>query len=221
MSTYGWILGISLLVPLIFFFYPKFGFYKNFGRVIFSSVIVAVPFLIWDAMAVIRGDWGFSEKHVGPVRISGLPIEEILFFIIIPFCCLFVWFLIEKYLGDKKIEIPKILLPMAGVSLVILLFIFWSRFYTRTIIIWSLITILVGLIFDRDIYRSRNYWRWVLITMVPFVLVNGVLTYLPVVWYSSWAIIGVRLVSIPIEDFLYSWSLVTLNLVVYRKLSRL
>lgn len=221
MSTYGWILFLSLLIPLIFFFYPKFGFYKEFFRVLITGLVVAGPFLVWDMVATKRGDWGFSEGMVGTKRIGGLPVEEVLFFLVIPFCCLFIWLLIEKYLKERRFRLPKMTGWVAGIAGIIMLIIFWGRGYTTTLIIWSMITVVIMRRLDGRIWQSQNYWRWIAITMVPFSIVNGVLTYLPVVWYSTRAITGIRVVSIPIEDFFYSWSLLSLNLVVYKKISRL
>ena len=54
-------------------------------RVIKSILPIAIPFLIWDAYAINRGHWYFDPKQIlgifGPFNI---PLEEFLFFLIIP-----------------------------------------------------------------------------------------------------------------------------------------
>ena len=54
--------------------------------------------------------------------------------------------------------------------------------------------------------------------MVGFVLVNGVLTYLPVVWYNDLENSGLRLVSIPADDIFYGTALLLMNVSIYERL---
>lgn len=58
---------------------------KRIKRVLMSIIPVAILFLIWDAYAVANGHWKFDPEQVlgiyGPFEI---PLEEYLFFIIVP-----------------------------------------------------------------------------------------------------------------------------------------
>jgi lycopene cyclase domain-containing protein len=56
--------------------------------------------------------------------------------------------------------------------------------------------------------------------LIPFLLVNGVLTALPVVWYNNNYNLGVRLTTIPIEDTMYSMLMLLLTISVYELLRR-
>ena len=49
--------------------------------------VVAV-FAGWDLIAVHRGDWWYSTRYTLGLRLLGLPVEEWLFFIVIPVCAL-------------------------------------------------------------------------------------------------------------------------------------
>jgi lycopene cyclase domain-containing protein len=65
-----------------------------------------------------------------------------------------------------------------------------------------------------------------LIILVPFLMVNGVLTAIPVVWYNDTENIGVRIFSflpypmqnIPLEDIFYGMLLIMMNVAGYEKL---
>jgi lycopene cyclase domain-containing protein len=46
-----------------------------------------IPYLIWDVAFTKNGVWGFNPAYHGNVVILGLPLEEILFFAIIPYAC--------------------------------------------------------------------------------------------------------------------------------------
>lgn len=58
---------------------------KRIKRVLMSVIPVAILFLAWDAYAVASGHWKFDPEQVvgiyGPFEI---PLEEYLFFIIVP-----------------------------------------------------------------------------------------------------------------------------------------
>ena len=219
MSLYFIVLVVSLVGPLIFSLHPQIKFYKKWGSTFLSGIIVGLPFWIWDSIATLRGDWSFNNQYVWSTRIVNLPIEEVLFFIVIPFCCLFVWHLLSQKTDYKFIQINRQIKYFVLAILIILSIISRHKFYTSTVLLWTVLTIFIVTILQKKHFQSSKYWLWILITFVPFLIVNGILTYLPIVEYSPLAIIGWRFVSIPIEDFVYSWCLLTLNLTVYLTLN--
>ena len=63
----------------------KIGVLKRIKRVLLSILPVAICFLAWDAYAIDRGHWYFDQDQIlgifGPFNI---PLEEFLFFTVIP-----------------------------------------------------------------------------------------------------------------------------------------
>ena len=58
---------------------------ERFTRLLCSILPVAIPFLCWDAYAISREHWRFDAKQiVGIYSVFHIPIEEILFFIVVP-----------------------------------------------------------------------------------------------------------------------------------------
>jgi lycopene cyclase domain-containing protein len=53
-------------------------------RVVLTIVAAGTPFLVWDLFATDAGHWWFDESQTLPWRVAGLPVEEILFFVVIP-----------------------------------------------------------------------------------------------------------------------------------------
>ncbi len=100
MSKYAWVLVLSAVVPFLLSFYPKLKFYKHFSSLLYSISLIVVIFGTWDVLAVSRGHWAFNPSGVGNVRIINLPLEEALFFVVIPFCCIFTWEVLN-YLKEK------------------------------------------------------------------------------------------------------------------------
>ena len=63
--------------------------------------------------------------------------------------------------------------------------------------------------------RSGRFWLAMALTYVPFLAANGVLTGLPVVWYDDARILSIRAGSIPLEDFVYSFSMLAMAAAVH------
>lgn len=100
MSKYWLVLLLSGLVPFILSFYPKLKFYKNFLALIKTISLILLIFGLWDVLATFRGHWWFNPKAVVNFKVINLPLEEVMFFIIIPFCALFTWEVI-KFMKNK------------------------------------------------------------------------------------------------------------------------
>jgi lycopene cyclase domain-containing protein len=68
----------------------KTGVLRRFKRVVISVLPISTLFLIWDAYAIAQGHWFFDRTQIlgiyGPFNI---PLEEYLFFIVIPIAALF------------------------------------------------------------------------------------------------------------------------------------
>ena len=63
----------------------KVGVLRRIKRAAISIIPVATMFLIWDAYAIKQGHWFFDrEKILGIYGPFDIPLEEFLFFIIVP-----------------------------------------------------------------------------------------------------------------------------------------
>ena len=100
-SEYFIVLAVSLAGPLILSFSRKMDFYKDPKRLILSILLPFTLFTIWDIIVTSRGHWSFNPLYTVGFRIFGLPIEEILFFIVIPFCGLFTWESVKYFTRGK------------------------------------------------------------------------------------------------------------------------
>ncbi|MDD5077625.1 MAG: lycopene cyclase domain-containing protein, partial [Candidatus Omnitrophica bacterium] len=85
------LLILSGIVPLLLSFYPPLKFWRNARALFFTLMLILLVFGSWDVFAAWRGHWYFDSAGVFRVRLFGLPLEEWLFFIVIPFCCVFTW----------------------------------------------------------------------------------------------------------------------------------
>jgi len=60
--------------------------YRRWTRALLAILPIAVGFLVWDYLAIRAGWWWFDDHYLTGLFIGQLPIEEILFFLIIPVC---------------------------------------------------------------------------------------------------------------------------------------
>ena len=61
--------------------------YRRWRRLLLTLLPVVAVFVAWDLYAIAAGHWSFGADHVTGVRLPGdLPVEELLFFVVIPVC---------------------------------------------------------------------------------------------------------------------------------------
>ncbi len=216
MSAYLLINLLILLFPLLLSFDKKTAYYKNLPRVFISVITVGLVFLLWDSIAVIRGDWSFNTDFTGDIYVFNLPLEEILFFVTVPYSCIFIYEVLRYYVTDKQLRIKKGMIFFFALIFIVSAFLFIDQYYTFTVLLFSAFFLLTGLFKFNNLLRSKIYWLTILLSYVPFLIVNFFLTSLPVVSYNNNAIWGYRLITIPIEDFFYSYSMISFWLLIYR-----
>lgn len=221
--TYFVILASSLAGPLVLSFDSKVAFYRNWKFLFPAMVIPALLYLGWDIFFTSNGVWSFNEQCVTGIKLNNLPVEEVLFFVIVPYCCVFIYACIRFYFpgltnkrtGDAVLQMLALGLGGAGI-------IFYKRYYTS----W---TFLLNALFIALIYLRRNYFKYFdatsflvswLLTLIPFLIVNGFLTGIPVVLYNNAENLGIRIYTIPFEDVFYGMLLVLMNIVIYENLKK-
>jgi len=227
--TYLLIHAASLAGPLLLSFDKKVAFYKKW-RVLFPAMLLpAVLFLIWDEYFTQIGVWSFSEAHTIGVKLGHLPLEEVLFFFTVPYCCVFIYECIRIYFPRlQQSRTAELILFLLGFLLLLLGLFFSARAYTAYTFILNGAFIAVVFLFRRffSSFDALSFLVSYLVIIVPFLIVNGFLTAIPVVMYNDAENLGIRLFSflpwpmhnIPFEDLFYGMLLILMNVTIYEKL---
>lgn len=225
MSLYLAVELFALAIPLAFSFDRKVAYYKMWPFLFPAIILNAIIFIIIDIYFTSTGAWGFNPEYHTGIMFRGLPLEELLFFIIIPYCSMFVHYVFIAYLPDAAIG-KKATVIISSILMLLLLAstLFWSsRDYTSFYSALTATIILIAWMFNPALL-SRYYITF-LIIMIPFLIVNGILTGSfiegSVFWYDSEAISGTRLITIPVEDALFGFSLILLNLFAAESLRKI
>ena len=211
MSLYTIILIASISIPFLLSFDKKLQFYKQWKYLIPSIVVIALFYIVGDIYFTKIGVWGFNTTHLSNIFLFKLPIEEWLFFLAIPYASIFLHDVLHAYFPSFQLPIyvSRRLSIFFFLMALVTLLLYLDKAYTVYILTIFIIIITVSY-FDKSDTISRFYCTF-LIILIPFVLVNGVLTGAftaePVVWYDHSENLNLRFITIPIEDFIYGFTM--------------
>lgn len=62
--------------------------YARTRRLLLTLLPVVAVFVVWDVLAIRAGHWDYDPEQVTGVQLGGLPLEELLFFVVIPICAI-------------------------------------------------------------------------------------------------------------------------------------
>jgi lycopene cyclase domain-containing protein len=211
-------LVINLCVFLPLFIGSYFGWLgiKVGKQILYSYLLVSLPFIIWDIIVTRLGHWSFSQNYTLGLSIAGIPFEEILFFLTVPYGCIYVWEALKKYKNNEKLVTKSIaILATLLLSLFGFLLLIIGGGYSHIAGALLILTSLTG--YYMGWFSRYDFWLFQVVLYCLFIGFNLILTALPIVTYSSDAITGLRFITIPIEDFAYNFILINLSLFVYEK----
>ncbi len=184
-------------------------------------LLPALFYCIWDGIFTDMGIWFFNEKYITGIFIFNLPIEEVLFFFVVPYCCIFVYECVRTYFPVlKTTKLSVTILWSIGFVLFMSGVIFSKKYYTSYTSYFSSIFFFFVLAF-RKYFSSFNIAAFLVayaIILIPFLVVNGFLTAIPVITYNDTENLSTRIYTIPVEDIFYGMLLVMMNVVGYEKL---
>lgn len=209
MSLYLWINVLSFAGPFLLSFDKKVHFYTHWKTLFPAVLAVGTGFIAWDIYFTENGIWGFNPDYLSGITIINLPIEECLFFFTVPYACVFIYEVMKAYFPKfRPAQLAygfSFVFTLTAISLALVFSQNWYTFYA-----------LLG----AGLLNWIIYFGWTpkwypyfvisfIITMIPFLIVNGVLTGAvtpePVVWYNENHIMGPRVVTIPVEDIFYNF----------------
>ncbi|MXS72820.1 lycopene cyclase domain-containing protein [Flavobacteriaceae bacterium W22] len=222
--TYLAINFFTIIICFIFSFHPKIKFNRHFKVFIMASVLVASVFIAWDVWFTANGVWWFNDRYLIGIRLFGLPLEELLFFICIPFSCVFTYHCLDKFFKlDWNVSIEKIFVIVSAVVCFIIAYLFKDRIYTLVTFTTTTASLLILYFVLKARWIGKASFVY-LILMPGFFAVNGILTGTglesPIVNYNPDDFIGFRMLTIPVEDTVYGYEMILWNLFFFYKFKK-
>lgn len=198
----------SLSIPFLFSFHPKIQFYKLWKYFFPAVIIMMMIFVTWDIIFTHLGYWGFNETYLSGYEIGNLPLEEWLFFICIPYACIFTIYsfknLLPKFAFSKKTT-SIVYFTLQTIMIATLLY-NYDKWYTA--INFGYAIVMLAWVYNKMPTTLNVFFPVFGILLIPFFIVNGFLTgswiHEQVVWYNDAENLGIRLGTVPIEDSIYA-----------------
>lgn len=208
--TYILVLFFIVIICFIASFDKRLQFNKHFGAFLKASVLVAIPFIAWDVWFTAKGVWWFNINYTMGLNIAGLPLEEWLFFIFIPFSCIFTYYSIDKFFKMEWLSgFNNLIVFVTVIVCSVTALLYYDKIYTLITSLSAILTV-VYLHFIAKVDWISKASLVFTILMLGFLPVNGILTGTgldtPIVNYNPDDFLGIRILTIPIEDSVYGYT---------------
>ena len=222
-SLYLWLNIGSISIPLLYSFHPRLQLNRRFKWLFLSLILTMAIFIPWDIIFTINEIWGFNPDYFLGVKIISLPLEEWLFFICIPFACVFTHYALLLYFPNMKLSKNKTQYLAYTLMAVLATVVIFNTNKWYTLVNFLLAIPLTWVVHKQNIKLLQHFFLTFLVMLIPFFVVNGILTGSwidnQVVWYNNAENLGIRMGTIPVEDSIYAYSMILMNLFLLEKFS--
>jgi lycopene cyclase domain-containing protein len=205
----------TVLFPVALSFDKRVQFIKSWKFVFPAILITGLIFLFWDVLFAVKGVWSFNPRYIAGLIILHLPLEEVLFFFTVPFACIFIYACLNYYFPRRLPNAATLsvscLIILVSIALLI---IYHDRLYT-TVTFGLTLALLVILQFILKANWLADFYRAYVVALVPFYIINGILTSVPIVIYNNAQNMAFRAGTIPFEDHFYLMALLLINIAFF------
>ena len=222
--TYSLVLFFTAIICFVASFDRRLRFDRHFGAFIKAAVLVAIPFIAWDVWFTAKGVWWFNTDYTLGIIIAGLPLEEWLFFICIPFSCVFTYYCLDKFYKMEWLSgFNNLIVFVTVIVCSVVALLHYDKIYTLVTAIATILTLIYLHFIVRAKWISKASFVFSVL-MLGFFPVNGVLTGFglesPIVNYNPNNFLGIRMITIPIEDAVYGYTQFLLVLYFFKLFSK-
>ncbi len=217
--TYLILLVCLIAAPLALSFRKDIYFYTNWRYLFPSILITALPFVWWDLRFTQEGIWSFNPEYLTGISRKGLPLEEWLSFLVIPYSAVYLYEIFKYYCARYEYANPFVI-----VSLVLIVvfgamaWVFRARYYTFYVFLFSAVYLCYTIF--RNLFKQHltKFYFTFFAMLFPYLVFSGILTGLKVVEYQPDQILGVKLFSVPVENVVYLFLMILMVTTVYEYL---
>jgi lycopene cyclase domain-containing protein len=197
--------------------------YSSQWKYLFPGMLgTAAFFIVWDVWFTNLGVWEFNTRYVLGLFFLDLPIEEWLFFFIVPFSSVFIYeVLIYFFPKDYFLPFGKAIVWILAPFLLVMGILHLDKWYTSVNFLVGALTLIIHYLIFKEKYLGRFIFAY-LVHLIPLMICNGILTggltEEPVVIYNNAENLGIRIWTVPIEDLIYSMILFLMNISIFEYL---
>lgn len=220
-QNYWYILILFTLAGLTMFLFVKKSivFIMEFKYMLPAIIFTSAIFIMMNKRFIESDIISFNNNYLIGKTILKLPIEEWLFLLVISFFSFSVYLLVsERFANFEK---PDLFYAISLVLLLVIGFVAWT---SREKLIPFFGFFLLAIYFAYTLFRNRfkthfgKFYITYLIVALPFLIVKAILNTLPVLLYNNEHTLGIRLFSMPVEEFGYLFLLMLINVTIFEYL---
>jgi lycopene cyclase domain-containing protein len=197
---------LSVIFPLLLSFDKKVAFYKHWKYLLPAIFLNALLFVLWDMYFTKHGVWSFNPDQICGIYVGNLPLEEVLFFIVVPYSCAFIYECLNAYIVKDIVTRPKLITLIVLVLSLASCILFYDKIYTIVNAGICLVVVFIAAFIYKFHHMGRFYLSF-FVALVPFLVFDGLITGLPIVNYNNTENMAIRFFCIPVEDFFYCLTL--------------
>jgi len=212
---------LTLLGPLALSFDKKVAFHTNWKYLFPAIGFMMLLFIPWDVAFTEIDVWHFNPNYISDISFFNLPLGEVLFFITVPYACVFVYACLNTYFPERFLIKKPVYIIIALIVFCILIYVLYpDKLYPAYTALFALFALFIQLLNIKKYSFLGNFYRAYLVCFIPMLLIDGLLTGKPIVIYNALERTSFRVGSIPWEDFLYQFVMLYMVIGCYEFLKR-
>lgn len=220
-QNYWYLLILFVLAGLTLFLFIKKSivFIMELKYMLPAIIFSGTIFIMLKIRFLQSGFISFNENFLMHKNILSLPIEEWLFLLVISFFAFSVYILVN--VKFEKFNKPNLFYV---VSILLLMGFAYEAWYSRQKLIPFFVFFLLSIYFGYTLFRNRfkphltKFYISYFIVVIPFFLIKIFLNTLPVILYNNDFTLGIRLFSVPVEEFANLFLLMLINITIFEYL---
>ena len=213
---------LMLALSLFLLTKKKIGLAKKWKALVNSIVIMSVIFVIIELMFLRVKVWWFNNDYITGIFVfKNIPLERFISFIIIPICCVLIYEHIIYKAPKLKLQSVSFWISVVLGTLALYFAITnTDRLYTFVYMILASTIILWQIFYGNHKAWLTHFYLMFLIALIPFTIINGLLTSLQIIAYNEQEIMTTNIYPIPAEDFIYFLVMIFMVIMLYEPLKQ-
>jgi len=207
-------LGLLLFIVLLFSI-KQLNFARNSKFIILAVLINVFAFSVPTEFLTQLKVIVFNPPYLTGLTLWELPVEELLLSLVLPLCGLAIYLFLNVRFPDNTPE--KYSLAVSNIMLgicIAMLYFGHQKLYT----VFTFSLLLVFLLYIEYVNKLRfmyQFYRAYLVSLLPFYLVYGLITSLPVLQFNTAETLNFSLFNIPFESHFYFMGMLLLSIYLY------
>lgn len=196
--------------------------FRQFWNPLFKAIFIQfIVMVVWDHFFVILDVWVYSKEYRIGKEFWELPIENYFYYILIPYFYFFIYECLNKYVKDYLRRSALYISLMLIIFLLLILWFNYEKLYTATAAVLAIYILINHILVFRSHqrYLGRLYVTY-LVTLIPFMILNGMLISLPMIHYNFQTITLYFIRGIPFENFIHHFIMLMIVITIYENIKK-